>query len=228
VPDPLVPLPRSVSIADLPACVTGGHAIPLGLTGADPASDVARIELPPGERLLVVGPDGSGRSSTLALIAAGTMRRGARLIATGPPRSALRDHPVTAGCWVDVAVLDADTIDADMRTDADTTHDEEAMAPVVVVVDDAELIEESPAVAALLGSKAAVVAAAHPDRLRTSYGHWAASLTAGRHGLALAPRPHDGELWSTTLPQGRRSSWPPGRGYLLDHGRPRLVQVLLP
>jgi energy-coupling factor transporter ATP-binding protein EcfA2 len=71
-----------------------------------------------------------------------------------------------------------------------------------------------------------VVAAARTDDVRGSYGHWLREIRKSRTGLLLQPDlGTDGDLLGVRLP--RRSSTPlrPGRGYLVEHGEARLIQI---
>ena len=214
-PDPLSVLPDTIALRSLGSDPRSGAAETLAIGLLDRSRTPALIDLPDGHHLLVVGPDGSGRSATLATITAAVSRLDRwHIIVTGPPRSRLRDDPVTAERWVDIDQLAARCNDHDTTT------------PVLLLVDDAELLDPPDSVQQLLGmDHVSIVASAHPDRLRSLYGHWTDPFGRARFGIALAPRPHDGELWSTTLPQTSTSSWPPGRGYLLEHGRAELFQV---
>ncbi len=214
-PDPLSSLPARVSVDELgpPPEAT---ALALGL-GDEPRRAVW-LTLSPGDHLLVAGPDCSGRSTTLAGLATAADRAGYRVVACGPARSPLRHGP-THRWWVD-------------RPDLDGTLDTLATAgePAVVVVDDADLVGDP---GGLLGRLATdhgpvhLLVATHRDRLRGAYGHWTAPLGLARWGLALHPGPGDGALWATTVPVGPPGR-PPGRGYLLEHGKAALVQVACP
>ncbi|HEX2381270.1 MAG TPA: FtsK/SpoIIIE domain-containing protein [Acidimicrobiales bacterium] len=71
-----------------------------------------------------------------------------------------------------------------------------------------------------------VVAAARTDDVRGSYGHWLREVRKSRTGLLLQPDlSSDGDLLGVQLP--RRSSTPfrPGRGFLVERGEARLVQI---
>lgn len=213
-PDPLVVLPDTVDLGTITSPeVSSDESFAIGLLDRD--RQPALVDLSTG--LLVVGPDGSGRSTTLATLAAAARGRDTHhLIVTGPPRSRLRVDPTTAVHWVDPADL------AEHLNGVGT-------APVLCLVDDAELVDDVGALEHLVGSTIAiVVAAAHPDRLRATYGHWTDPLRRSRFGIALTPRTHDGDLWATTLPAHPTSTWPPGRGYLLDHCRTELFQMAAP
>ncbi len=91
--------------------------------------------------------------------------------------------------------------------------------PHHLFVDDAMLID-----AVELGTP--VVAAARVDDVRGGYGHWLREIRKSRTGLLLQPDlSTDGDLLGVRLP--RRSSTPlrPGRGFLVEHGEARLVQI---
>ena len=94
--------------------------------------------------------------------------------------------------------------------------------PLVVVVDDAELVDDPDGVLArLLTGDANVIAGphgCHPVRLR--------ALDAGarrrRRGLLLAPESDvDGDLFGITLPRWPLAPAATGRGYLVRTGRAR-------
>jgi hypothetical protein len=88
-----------------------------------------------------------------------------------------------------------------------------------VFVDDAAQLERMD-----LGQH--VVAAARTDDVRGGYGHWLREIRKSRTGLLLQPDlGADGDLLGARLP--RRLSVPmvPGRGFLVENGEARLVQI---
>jgi S-DNA-T family DNA segregation ATPase FtsK/SpoIIIE len=101
---------------------------------------------------------------------------------------------------------------------------------VCVLVDDADRFDDRDGrLAALLEAGARVAAAGRADGLRGQFGHWTRAVRASRVGLLLHPDTDlDGELLGVRLP--RRADVPlrPGRGYLVEAGRPALVQVARP
>jgi S-DNA-T family DNA segregation ATPase FtsK/SpoIIIE len=214
-PDPLAGLPARVTLPAANRRWDEGTALTLTVGLADRPRGLVSIALDAGAAVLVAGPDGSGRTATLACIGAAGLGAGATVLATGPERSALRDHPSTERSWCALAELDA----------AIHAHDHAASAPLLVLVDDADLVEDD--VVALVSSArhASLAVAASTERLRHRFGHWTEPLRRGRWGIALRPARGDGELWCTTLPASPTTAWPPGRAYLLDHGRPRVIQV---
>jgi DNA segregation ATPase FtsK/SpoIIIE, S-DNA-T family len=268
-PDPLAVLPRLVSAADVGSSQMtpeGTVRVTLGL--ADHPRQPAVVELAAGDHLLVTGPDGSGRSTTLTRVATSLAgQAGARVVVTGPARSALRDDDRLGDLWVDLADLagalgfdegagapaliggdavavaaDAaerpgDNGDVEAHRDAGNNRDDASPVPddcqpvIVLLVDDADLVEDPDGVlrAALAHPHAIrVVAAAHPERLRSRYDHWARPLGMARAGLALVPDPADAALWATTFAAEPTTDWPPGRGLLVRHGRSGAVQVARP
>ncbi len=53
-----------------------------------------------------------------------------------------------------------------------------------------------------------------------------AEFKSARRGFALQPEQQEGDLlFRTSFPRARRSDFPPGRGYLVQSGRARRVQL---
>jgi S-DNA-T family DNA segregation ATPase FtsK/SpoIIIE len=163
-----------------------------------------------GEHALVTGPPRSGKSTALLTIAA-----------------VLRDHP-------DVQVhAVADRPSSPLRTlpgcvgrfeelvvDEGRTH--------VVVVDDAESVDDPFGFVAGARDDVHVIAAVRTDAAHAAYGHWTRELRRSRLGLVLHADVEDGALVGAVLPR-RREPWTvAGRGYLVVDGRPELVQVARP
>jgi len=54
-------------------------------------------------------------------------------------------------------------------------------------------------------------------------------VKSARRGFALQPDATEGDiLFRTTYPRSRRSEFPPGRGFLVQGGKTRKVQLGLP
>jgi DNA segregation ATPase FtsK/SpoIIIE, S-DNA-T family len=71
-----------------------------------------------------------------------------------------------------------------------------------------------------------VMAAAHPDVLRSAYGHWVHLVRRSRLGVVLQPDVDvDGELLGAILPRRQAVPVRPGCGYLVVDGRAELVQL---
>jgi S-DNA-T family DNA segregation ATPase FtsK/SpoIIIE len=227
----LVPLPASVARAGLARPVaTEGLAVPLGLAG-DQAAPVA-VQLAADPVLLVAGPPGSGRTSTLATIGLGAAQAGARVLALASDRSplaaALRDCP-------DAQLLPGDDPE-ELSRRLDPAARSDASRPCVLLVDDVERLDSSPLEPALLAlldqassgaAPLAVVAAGNADALATAFRGLAPALRRHRAGLLLRPSGGlEADLLGTRVP--RLDAAPPGRGVLVLGGRTSVVQVALP
>jgi DNA segregation ATPase FtsK/SpoIIIE-like protein len=71
-----------------------------------------------------------------------------------------------------------------------------------------------------------VVAAARIDDLRGAFGHWLREIRKSRTGLLLQPDlTVDGDLLGVRLPRRLSTPLRPGRGFLVEHGEIRLVQI---
>jgi DNA segregation ATPase FtsK/SpoIIIE, S-DNA-T family len=100
--------------------------------------------------------------------------------------------------------------------------------PVLVVVDDAERIDDPRGVLAGLASVPGVTfaVAARLEAVRVAYGHWTREVARSRCGLIMTSMGDvDGELLGVTLP--RRPPIPPrpGLAWVIDQDGQRLVQV---
>ncbi len=231
VAPPVDRLPERVAVQHLPepslASVTSsGEArsiwsLPIGLDGR--TLDVCRMELHPGEHVLVAGPARSGRSSALVLLAHQVRAAdpSARIVTLTPRRSPLRD----LHCAEQVA--GPDELAAMLSTPCPRGTD--AQLRTVLVVDDAELVDDSDSILLrLVGgrSEVTVVAAGRIDVLRSAYGHWTQALRRQRCGLLLRPTSDlDGDVLGATLPRREAVAATPGRGYLVADGRCVLVQL---
>lgn len=215
-PAPIEILPRDVSVADV---IAAGQVsdqewfLPIGIgnSGLSPAGLVLRE----GDHALITGPARSGKSTALATLA--TVAKAAfpdlTVLAVVPRRSPLSD------CVAVDLVVGEDLV-------ADLAGRDGAQ---LLLVDDAELITESPSLADLVRMRRPglhVVAAGSADAIRSMYGHWTHDVRRSRIGCALRPNvATDGDLWQTTLPRRGPERFPTGRGYLLADGEAELVQL---
>jgi S-DNA-T family DNA segregation ATPase FtsK/SpoIIIE len=231
---PIDRLPGRVAVEHLPGPSRDGGAhdgetppiwsLPIGLDGR--ALDVCRVELYPGEHLLVTGPARSGRSSALVLLAqqVRVADPAARVITLTPRRSPLRGL-----CWPE-HVTGPDELAATLSAPHAVGTGEEPRT--VLLVDDAELVDDPGSVMLRVVSGCApltVVAAGRVDALRSAYGPWTQVLRRQRRGLLLRPTSDlDGDVLGVALP--RRAAVPaaPGRGYLVADGGCALVQLAWP
>jgi len=208
-------LPDLVRLADLPgAHDTAGVVLGVGGDGAGPV----RLELATG--LLVAGPPGSGRSSTLLTLAQGLSSAGHRLVAVAPRVSPLRALP---GCVLD---------EHDMAGLEEQLGD----GRVALLVDDAELLVDGPlgplleqAVRHARNRGTLVVVAGTTSELTSGYRGFVVTLRRARRGLLLSPESAaDGDLLAVRLPRSTGARRLPGRALLVEHGHAQSVQVALP
>ena len=206
---PIGVLPTDVRSIDV-AGFTSDHGLSIGLGIGDGALAPVGLVLHPGDHALVTGPSRSGRSTTLLTVATVLGARPDVHVhaVTGRASSPLR---AVAGC---VTRFD------DLVIDGGGRH--------VVLVDDAEAVDDPFGFVASAPDDVHVVAAARSDAVHASYGHWTRDLRRSRTGLVLHAEAEDGALVGTALPR-RREPWTvPGRGYLVVDGLPELVQVARP
>ena len=116
-----------------------------------------------------------------------------------------------------------------LRVDRSGAADlESAEQPVLVVVDDAERVDDPHGHLAQLVSRPGVTfaVAARVETVRVAYGHWTREVARSRCGLIMTSMGDlDGELLGATLP---RRSWiavRPGLAWMIDQHGHRLVQV---
>jgi S-DNA-T family DNA segregation ATPase FtsK/SpoIIIE len=208
-PAPIGVLPPIVRASSLPAPTVEARPwlLPVGI--GDSELEPASLVVHGGDHVLVTGRARTGRSTALVLLGA----------AIRPPRPdavigavAYRPSPVVEG--------------------ADLVATEPAALPTVattsvVLVDDAELVADDGTLAAVLARPDAfVVAAGHPDALRSAYGHWTHVVRRSRLGIVLQPDVDvDGDLLGAVLPRRQPVPSRPGCGYLVVDGRAELVQL---
>lgn len=214
-------VPALVDAGQLPSATAhaGVTSLPLGI--AFTSGNSHTLELPDGEHLLVVGGARSGRSSALVRIADGWHEAHPNgLVAALVPR---RSSAVTP--W-------ASTRGLVTATDTSLLDDLPARGPLLVLVDDAEMVEDP---SGLLAAWAAgrrpntwIVAAGRPDALRQLYGHWTTVVRRSRSGLVLTGGSDlDGDLLGVMLP--RRTPVParPGLAWSVASGAVDLTQIAL-
>lgn len=219
-PDPIAVLPGRIGLAPLLATAStdgNGLHLPIGVTDSDAP---AVVTLNAGDHMLVAGPRGAGCSTALGTLATSVAAADPALpvIATGAGRSPLRTRSPGAVRWVEPGELPA-VLD-EMRS---SDH------RWLLLIDDAELVDDATGAlsdAIARPGRTSVVAAGWSEGLRSSFTRWTRQLRPARWGLALGAGALDGELWATELPA--RAGAPAGRGWLLEHGRARAVQVAEP
>jgi S-DNA-T family DNA segregation ATPase FtsK/SpoIIIE len=189
---------------DLPA--SGARCL-LGV-GGDDATAVRCDLFEPHSRFLIAGPARSGRSTTALVIARQGLAAGLDILVAASRRSPLAHW--AARHSVEMLRPDVDSGGKQLRTVALFDGD-------LLVVDDAELFNDTPAgdaLLAVLNRAAAVVATCRVEDLMVSFRGLAAQLRRDRTGLLLQPGPADGELLGIR-PSAHRAVAVPGRGLLI-------------
>jgi S-DNA-T family DNA segregation ATPase FtsK/SpoIIIE len=211
-PAPIGVLPSRIDAASLPpsAQVQGELALTIGV-GYE-TLEPARVAIPDGEHVLVLGPARSGRTTALSgLVAAWRGVHPDGLVAVVAPRRWPGDA-APVGLATALAAVDR------------------ATGPALLAVDDAERVDDVDGrLAALLAERrpgVLVVAAARPDALRSLYGHWTSVVRRSRIGVLLAACADiDGDLLGELLPRHRPLPPRPGLAFLVDAGGRRLAQL---
>jgi S-DNA-T family DNA segregation ATPase FtsK/SpoIIIE len=219
-------LPSAVTMAEIGAAwgassqSTGSAHVTLGVGGDELAAvTIDLLECGPG--FLIAGPPRSGRSTALATVAAGLRAAGWRVVAVTPRDSIVRSYA-------------HETFDA-TQFGVDTTFDR-GLGRLAVLVDDAEIVAESPAAVVLdrLMRTARdrghlVVIAGTTEELAVGFRGFVVDVRRARTGVLLAPRgPLDGEVLGVRLPRKTGEAVPVGRGQLIVRGVATQLQVALP
>ena len=208
-------LPERVTVDTMPA----GEGLWLGLAGDDAAP--TKLPLGPGRRRLVVaGPNRSGRSSSLATIGAGLLEQGRHLAVVSPRRSALSAWAGATGCQ-QLTQHDADDLIAARRSDPD----------LCLLVDDVELVDGSPVEAPLVGvarlvddTDGVLVVASELARANAAFRGLVPEVARDGFGILLgASVPADGDVLGVRIDPERIRR--PGRGHLVVDGCATAIQV---
>jgi S-DNA-T family DNA segregation ATPase FtsK/SpoIIIE len=161
----------------------------------------------------------------LACLAASYLAVGTRVLLVLPRPSPVQRMGGAAGV---VAVIDGSGLDADVLVKAaDGT-------PLVVLVDDAELVRDTPATAELTAvlrrqrGPVGLVLAGDAEAVGAGFSGWQVEARKGRRGLLLSPQNlTDADLIGTRVPRTMIGlAVEPGRGLLhLGDGTLQVVQV---
>ena len=195
-------LPSSIDVRQLPAIVTGSTSVPVGHRFDD--LEVAHLPLVPGDRLVVAGPPGSGRSSLLRLLV----------------RQWRQVHPDHEVMW---------WRDADPELDGGPEPARERL----VVIDDSDRIEDPGGrLAAIVSTRRAdttVVLAGRADALRAGFDHWSVPARRHRLGFVMAATSElDGDVLGVAPPRRCPIRPRPGLAWMIAHGAHTLVQTAVP
>ncbi|MBL0886552.1 FtsK/SpoIIIE domain-containing protein [Myceligenerans indicum] len=194
--------------------------------GADLAGDAPSF--------LVVGPARSGRSTMLAAMAESLLRGGTELVVIAPRASPLRDLAGRDG--VRTVLTDPDDVtEGALAPHLDPDLDP-AGTPVVLVVDDGELVADCPAKGWLRSwfrtagdHRRALVLGGDASEVASGFSGWQVDAKKHRRGALLSPQDRfDGDLVGASLPRSAVSSQvAPGKA-LVHLGSGELTTVLVP
>jgi S-DNA-T family DNA segregation ATPase FtsK/SpoIIIE len=234
------PQQRPIRVDVLPARMKASEAMALQPDFSPPSSlwalfAVGGDELQPlgmdleesGPGFVISGPPKSGRSSTLVAAAMSLLRRETEVILITPRRSPLRELSSESGV---LGVLDSESSSDDLEALTDS-----ARGPYVIVVDDAELIYDTPLDEALeevlrrgMDGGLGVIAAGAVDTLSSQYRGFVVQARRSRNGLLLSPQgTADGEMFNIRLPSNSGGG-PTGRGLFVRGGEVVPAQAVLP
>ncbi|WP_020144402.1 FtsK/SpoIIIE domain-containing protein [Terracoccus sp. 273MFTsu3.1] len=218
VPWRIAALPEQARLEDLPPA---HDDLWVGVGG----DDAAPLALPFGDglrRVVVAGPNRSGRSTTLVTLGEQLVRLGRRVLVVSPRRSVLSLWADGRACPI-LTPHDATELIGVRRGDPD----------LCLLVDDAELVDGSGVEAALLeaarlvdGTEGILVVAAELTRANGAFRGLLPEVSRDGVGILLgATSPGDGDVLGVRLEiEGTRR---PGRGHLVVHGGSTPVQVAL-
>ncbi len=216
LPTRLRPLPRRVHAEDVPP-VEEPSRLTIGVT-----VDGSAAWVPTGGTLLVVGPPGSGRTTTLRVIAerAAEHRLPVAVVRAGGCRpDPDRTSPDPGGTWPDPGGTWPDP--------GGTWPDPRGCPPPILLADD---VDELPAtdqarLADLAADGVPVVAALRTASAAQSYTGLVGRLRRG-DAVILSPTPADGQLLGVRIEGGEPPI--PGRATLVRRGVPQPIQIALP
>lgn len=196
IPPPIGVLPEVVSGV---GGIRSGRSVWLHCGQMFDDLDEARLELPDGEHLLVVGPARSGRSTALNTLAAAWATATGGHVTWVRRGNRLADVPTLPGSHL-VVVDDAAMVEDD---DGSFTSRLERGEPGLTVF-----------------------AAGHGDSLRSRFGHWTGILRRSRRGVVLsAAGEGDGDLLGAALPIRPPRAARPGLGWICVDGSASLAQI---
>ena len=224
---PIGSLTEGVLMEALPCEINGRPVLGVGSTRLSP------LAFEPRGSFVVTGPSGSGRTTSLASLARSLHRWNAEvaLYLVTPKVSselaALSDwDEVAAGA--DAVIALAVRLQAEMR---EGRH----QGPIAVVIERVDDLAGTSAESSLSGLVKAcidndqfVVAEGETTFFGSSFG-LPGVLKTSRSGLALQPEGIEGQtVLRSGFPSFTRGDIPQGRGFLVERGRPEMLQVAMP
>ena len=224
---PIRSLADRVLMDDLPSEVEGRPVLGIGSTS------LAAIPFEPRGSFVVTGPSGSGRTTSLASLARSLHRwNPAMTLYFVTPRRSSELGALAE--WSEVAAgPDAlNVLAARLQAELHEGTHHGPMAVVIERVDDlAGTAAESPLsglVKACIDNGHFVVAEGETMFFTSNFG-LSGLVKTSRSGLALQPDGIEGQMvFRSSFPAFNRADLPEGRGFLVERGRPELLQVALP
>ncbi len=193
--------------------------VPIGID--DASRRVTQLTVRAGEHATISGPSGSGRTSTLTLIAE-------QLRSDHPDLVLVGVAPAPVAALFTSGVFDAHgAVEGLSHVLSMALTDPRRW---VIIVDDAERVDVDDGPLVDLAKNAppnvTIIAGMRSSVARQAYGHWTRFVRASGAGILLQPDPAtDGDLLGVRLPRNVRLPDLPGRGYLVAAGDPHVVQV---
>ncbi|MDB1087109.1 FtsK/SpoIIIE domain-containing protein [Streptomyces sp. ACA25] len=222
LPDRLSP---EEAAAHLPLTRPGPLWAMVGVGGDELAAVGVDLAMTPS--FVVGGPPRSGRSTVLLTMALSLLGAGTPLVVAAPRRSPLRGLAGRPGVLALFGEADIP------REELEEVLQEEA-GPVVVVVDDADMLQQTKAEPVLSGiirtgaeHGRGLLLAGQTERLSAGFSGWFAEMRRNRQGALLSPQAvGDGELIGGKIPRSRLGAGRPGRAFFhAGDGPLRMVQV---
>lgn len=217
-------LEDDIDTAQLPAPTV--ELLPLGV--AD--DDLLPVGIEPSGVFLLMGPPSSGRSTALDALTSALFDSGAatRTFYVGSAKSPLRAREEWSGVATTpdaVAALARDVTELAATPAADGGR-------IALVVEGVSDFLSTPADAPLVELIKALKRGDHFVLAESETSTWSSSwpllaeLKSARRGFAIQPDQQEGDLlFRTSFPRAKRSEFPPGRGYLVQAGKVRRVQL---
>jgi len=224
---PIGALTERVLMDALPSRIDGRPVLGVG------SATLLPLAFEPRGSFVVTGPSGSGRTTSLASLARSLHRWSpAMTLYFFTPKRSSELAALTE--WTEVAAgLDA-VVALSTRLQAEL-HEGGHAGPTAVVIERVDDLAGTAAESSLSGLVKAcidnqhLVAAEGEVMFFSSSFGLAALLKTSRSGLVLQPEGVEGQtVFRSSFPALSRTDLPQGRGFLVERGRPELLQVALP
>jgi S-DNA-T family DNA segregation ATPase FtsK/SpoIIIE len=220
-------LTERVLMETLPCEVGGRPVLGIGSTSLTPQP------FEPRGSFVVTGPSGSGRTTSLASLARSLHRWNAAMslyLVTSKRSSEL----ATLSDWAEVAAGPEAVVVLAARLQAEM-HEDGHRGAIAVVIERVDDLAGTSAESSLSGLAKAcidndqlVVAEGETMFFSSSFG-LPGLLKTSRSGLALQPEGIEGQtIFRSGFPAFTRADIPRGRGFLVERGRPEMLQVAMP